>query len=52
MYVCTGMIRVCVRVSFVGEYKNEKKSAYGTKKNRTSIDKRVSTVVTLHCFHV
>ena len=25
MYVCTGMIRVCVRVSFVGEHKNEKK---------------------------
>ena len=25
MYVCTDMIRVCVRVSFVGEYKNEKK---------------------------
>ena len=24
MYVRTGMIRVCVRVSFVGEYKNEK----------------------------
>ena len=25
MYVCTGMIRVCVRVSFVGELQNEKK---------------------------
>ncbi len=25
MYVCTDMIRVCVRVLFVGEYKNEKK---------------------------
>lgn len=25
MYVCSGMIRVCVRVSFVGEHKNEKK---------------------------
>ena len=25
MYVCSGMIRVCVRVSFVEEYKNEKK---------------------------
>lgn len=25
MYVCTDMIHVCVRVSFVGEYKNKKK---------------------------
>ena len=25
MYVCADMIRACVRVSFVGEYKNEKK---------------------------
>ena len=25
MYVCTDMIRVCVRVSFVGECQNEKK---------------------------
>ena len=25
MYVCTDMIHVSVRVSFVGEYKNEKK---------------------------
>ena len=25
MYVCADMIRVCVRVSFVGECQNEKK---------------------------
>ena len=25
VYVCASMIRVCVRVSFVGEFKNEKK---------------------------
>ena len=25
MYVCADMIRACVRVSFVGECKNEKK---------------------------
>ena len=50
MYVCTDMIRVCVRVSFVGECKNEKKVLTEQKKNRTSIDKRVSTIVTLHCF--
>ena len=40
--VCTSVI--CRRVP------KWKKIAYGTKKDRTSIDKRVSTVVTLHCF--
>ena len=25
MYVCASMIRVCERVLFIGEYKNEKK---------------------------
>ena len=52
MCVCADMIRVCVRVSFVGEYKNEKKVLTEQKKNRTSIDKRVSTVVTLHCLTI
>ena len=50
MRVCAELICVSVRGSFVGEGVSEKKLLTEQKKNRTSIDSRIPTVVTLHRF--
>ena len=48
--VCGTHSRVCARV-ICRRVRKWKKIAHGTKKNRTSIDSRIPTVVTLHRFH-
>jgi len=50
MRVCAELIDASVRGSFIEECGSEKKLLTEQKKNRTSIDSRIPTVVTLHRF--